>query len=86
MADRETLERALANVTNQMEAVMAVLANGRHVVGNSVDYNNAATTKKYIEQLIAALPKESNVYKTDPVDFTEDSEYVKIVGKKSKKK
>ena len=57
MADRETLERALANVNNQMEAVIAVLANGRHVVGNSFDFNNAATTKKHIESLLAALPK-----------------------------
>ena len=34
MADRETLERALANVNNQIEAVMAVLSNERHVTGN----------------------------------------------------
>ena len=81
MADREALERALANVNNQIEAVMAVLANGRHIVGNAFDFNNAVTTKKHIEDLLADIPKVDN-----PVDFTKDSEYIKIVGKKSKKK
>ena len=82
MIDRELLKRALANVETQMNAVMQILGNGRQLNGNSFDYNNLMTTKKHIEDLLA-VPEESN---KDPVDFTKDSEYIKIVGKKSKKK
>ena len=82
MNDKELLKRSLENIEKQMDAIMQIFGGGRHLAGNAFDFNNLMITKQHIQDLLA-VPEESN---KDPVDFTKDSEYIKIVGKKSKKK
>ena len=61
MIDKESLKRAMSNVEIQMNAMIAVMANGRQIAGNSFDYNNLHITKKYIQDLLAEseMKKES---------------------------
>ena len=51
-------EKAIANINTQMEAILAILANGRSMNGNAFDYNNLATTKERLEKLLAAQPSK----------------------------
>ena len=57
MVDKELLKRAETNVNNQMNAIMQILGSGRQLAGNSFDYNNLATTKKHIQDLLAVPEK-----------------------------
>ena len=61
MIDRESLKRAVVNIETQMNAMIAVMANGRQIAGNSFDYNNLHITKKHIQDLLAEseMKKES---------------------------
>ena len=41
MNDKELLKRALVNIEKQMDAIMQIFAGGRHLAGNSFDFNNS---------------------------------------------
>ena len=53
MNDKELLKRALVNIEKQMDAIMQIFAGGRHLAGNSFDFNNLMTTKQHIQDLLA---------------------------------
>ena len=61
MNDKELLKRALVNIEKQMDAIMQIFAGGRHLAGNSFDFNNLMTTKQHIQDLLAVpeVKKES---------------------------
>ena len=81
MMTDENFKLAITRLEDQIKAQLMVLAGGRGNAGNAFDLNNLLIAKENVQKLHAAIPKIDN-----PVDFTKDSEYIKIVEKKSKKK
>jgi hypothetical protein len=45
-----------------MDAIMQIFAGGRHLAGNSFDFNNLMTTKQHIQDLLA-VPEVKKVSK-----------------------
>ena len=79
--NEKILKLALSKVETQLVANVKALSIGRNLNVYAADVNSLVAAKANVEKLLAAIPKIDN-----PVDFTKDSEYIKIVEKKSKKK
>ena len=57
--NEDILKRAIDKIDVQVEATIQVLAGGRQINGNAFDMNNLLITKKNLQSLLAALPKQS---------------------------